>query len=96
VTVRARALGSARVEVIVEDDGPGFDVAQLARIWDPFFSQRAGGTGLGLSIVRAVVEHHGGSAQAGNRERGAWVRVELPRRAATPIGEYGGAAGHES
>lgn len=92
ITVRARKLGeganaepghdqrTARVEVVVEDDGPGFDESQLSRIWEPFFSQRAGGTGLGLSIVRAVVEHHGGAVEAGNGQRGAWVRVELPVR----------------
>ncbi|MCA9726809.1 MAG: HAMP domain-containing histidine kinase [Candidatus Eisenbacteria bacterium] len=68
------------MEVIVRDDGPGFDPATLPRIWEPFYSGREGGTGLGLAIVRAAVEQHHGTVQAGNGERGAWVRVVLPVR----------------
>jgi len=43
-------------------------------------SRESGGYGLGLSIVRAVAEHHGGSAVASPVEGGGLeVRVTLPR-----------------
>lgn len=54
----------------VADRGPGLTEEQAARVFERFYradSSRArasGGAGLGLSIVAAVVEAHGGSAEA--------------------------------
>jgi len=67
------------VEVVVHDDGRGMTPEQLARAWDPFYSEKDGGTGLGLSIVRSVVERHGGEvALTSEPGRGTTVRVWLP------------------
>lgn len=43
----------------VEDTGPGINLRNSSRIFEPFFSQRRGGRGLGLSIVRKVLESQG-------------------------------------
>jgi signal transduction histidine kinase len=58
VTVRGEAV-DGRVELAVEDDGPGIPPDLLARVFDPHFSTRSTGTGLGLAIVRRLVESWG-------------------------------------
>ena len=71
----------------IADQGAGIPEANIARIFDRFFTHRpdasrhtGGHTGLGLAIVRAIVEAYGGSVSAANGERGAVFTVSLPRR----------------
>ncbi|OYX11181.1 MAG: hypothetical protein B7Z15_12285, partial [Rhizobiales bacterium 32-66-8] len=72
------SLGDAIV-VTVEDTGAGIAEADLARLFDAFFTTRSDGMGLGLSISRSIVEAHGGRIEAGNRpDGGATFRVCLP------------------
>jgi signal transduction histidine kinase len=67
------------VECAVRDSGPGFDPADLPRLFEPFFTRRRGGTGLGLSIVHRIVYDHGGEVAAENHESGgAVVKVRFP------------------
>jgi signal transduction histidine kinase len=73
------------VRCAVRDAGAGFAPDDLPRVFEPFYSRRAGGTGLGLSIVRRIVVQHGGEVAAGNhRDGGAVVSVWLP---STPAAE---------
>jgi signal transduction histidine kinase len=72
---------NGRVFLEVEDNGPGFPPAVLARLFDAFFTTKGPekGTGLGLCLSREMVEHFGGTLQAENRpEGGARLRLSLP------------------
>jgi signal transduction histidine kinase len=58
---------SDTVDLSVRDTGSGIPAEKLPRIFDPFFSTKAGpdssgkgGTGLGLSTCRNIVEQHRG------------------------------------
>ena len=87
VTLTAAA---GRVEVRVEDDGPGIRADKIERIFERFYTDRPDGesfgnnSGLGLAISRQIVEAHGGSVVAENRTRpdgsiaGARFTVSLP------------------
>jgi two-component system OmpR family sensor kinase len=89
--IRVVARGDAeRVELLVEDSGPGFPPEMLDRVFDRFFRadparsrpDEVSGTGLGLAIVKGVAEAHHGTAEAANvPDGGARVTVRLPRRA---------------
>ncbi|MEY2553502.1 MAG: two-component system, OmpR family, sensor histidine kinase MprB [Ilumatobacteraceae bacterium] len=69
--------------VAVSDRGPGVPVDDLPHIFDRFYrsvvSRSQPGSGLGLAIVRDIVESHGGTVFAENREGGgATVGFTLP------------------
>ncbi len=67
------------IEIVVGDNGPGFQTGSLSQIFDPYVTTKPKGTGLGLAIVKKLVEEHGGTIEADNREAGgAMIRIRLP------------------
>jgi two-component system, NtrC family, sensor histidine kinase HydH len=71
-----------RVELTMEDAGPGVPAAVRDRIFEPFFTTKARGSGLGLSIVHAIVIQHGGTIEVGEAPGGgARFVLRLPRLA---------------
>jgi signal transduction histidine kinase len=69
------------VDVRVEDTGSGITQAQLAKIFDPYFTTKQGksGTGLGLYITRKVIEDHNGSIKVESTpEIGTTFTIRLP------------------
>ena len=80
--------------VRVEDRGPGLRMADLERVFEPFYrgpqAVGQGGHGLGLAIAKRIVEKMGGTITVSNRDHavggGLCVTVVLPcstRTAAT-------------
>ena len=75
-----------QIEVTVEDTGPGIPAAFLPHVFDRFRQAGGaatpvkGGLGLGLAIARHLVELHGGTITAANREPGpgAVFTVRMP------------------
>jgi signal transduction histidine kinase len=71
----------------VQDTGEGLSADQLASAFDRFYrgdksrSRESGGTGLGLAIVKAIVEAHGGRAEASSagKGEGSQFSVILPK-----------------
>ncbi len=69
--VRARLLKrDSGVTVLVEDRGAGIAEDVLEKVFDPFFSQRAGGVGMGLALTRRIVLLHGGRVTLESRSGG--------------------------
>lgn len=78
-------LADARVEVLVDDDGPGIAPAQIPQAFWPWVRLRSGqpatasGHGLGLAIARDLAERDGGELSLSNRpEGGLRARLSLP------------------
>jgi PAS domain S-box-containing protein len=84
VTVRASVEG-ARVQIAVEDTGPGIASDKLEQVFEPFAqaddstTRRFGGTGLGLAICRQLVGLMGGTLALDSAPgRGSRFTFELP------------------
>jgi two-component system sensor histidine kinase KdpD len=82
ITVGASVVGDA-LEVVVSDEGPGLPPGREQQVFDKFarVGAPAGtpGVGLGLAIVKAIIDAHGGSVSAHNRDPGgAAFVVRLP------------------
>ncbi|MCB0368772.1 MAG: ATP-binding protein, partial [Bdellovibrionales bacterium] len=67
------------VKVSVADNGAGIPVAQMVRIFEPYFSTKETGTGLGLAIVKRIIEDHGGYIRVTqNQPQGTKMIIEMP------------------
>jgi two-component system sensor histidine kinase MprB len=90
------AGGSVEVEVadgelVVRDEGPGIDEADLPYVFDRFYrsadARRLPGSGLGLAIVRQVAEMHGGAVWAAPPRIGRGAELHLRLAALRPNGQ---------
>jgi len=72
-------------QLIIEDEGPGFNEKNIDKIFNRFYSNRPENfgehSGLGLNIVKNIIELHGGSIEASNQpspKKGARIEVLIP------------------
>jgi two-component system sensor histidine kinase PilS (NtrC family) len=77
--VRVTLVPGPPVEVRVEDNGPGIPPDKVARVFEPFYTDKERGVGMGLAICMRIVSAHNGTIQAASRaEGGACLIVRLP------------------
>jgi signal transduction histidine kinase len=73
-------LTADRLELAVEDTGPGVPQDVLPRVFEPLFSTKSFGTGLGLPIVKRIVDQHAGTIEISSTPAGgtrAVIRLPL-------------------
>ncbi len=83
VRVSGRVLPDGSRELLVEDEGVGFDMKTAGQLFQPFGRMHGRaefpGTGMGLAICRKIVERHGGTIAAESAVGcGTRIRVVLP------------------
>lgn len=79
IDIWAGAISERCLQIRVRDNGPGIAAEALPRLFDPFFTTRAGGTGLGLAVVAMTAANHGGEVRARNLPAGgAEFLINLP------------------
>ena len=86
VRIHASFLDQGRIEIAVEDDGPGIPEEKLDEIMKPFvqlsssYARAAGGVGLGLTICQSLARTMDGTLKVESRTgQGTTVRLMLPR-----------------
>lgn len=86
VQIGAEEVNKSGWTLYVSDNGIGFNVRYLDRIFSPFQRLHARdsypGTGIGLAIVKKIVERHGASITATSQPgEGATFRIRFPTHA---------------
>jgi len=67
------------LEIIINDQGPGFPQEMIDKLFEPYATTKIKGTGLGLAIVKKIIEEHGGDVWAENlNPEGAGIIIRLP------------------
>ena len=86
VTIRARRRGD-RVELVVEDDGPGIPMAQREAVVSRCYRVEGGmasGSGLGLAIARAIARLMDGDVRLDSEARPTLFPLDLPGEPVPP------------
>ena len=80
VVVESRETENGRVEIRVNDNGPGIPEEIRSTIFEPFVTRgKKRGTGLGMAIVKSTVETHGGTISFETEDgRGTTFIIRLP------------------
>ena len=63
------------VEILVTDNGTG--LSNLANLFVPFYTTKAGGSGVGLTLARQICEAHGGALELTNRLDGPGCQAHI-------------------
>jgi PAS domain S-box-containing protein len=78
LVVQSYLAASGEVVVCVRDSGVGLSTDQTGKMFNAFFTTKAGGMGMGLAICRTIIEAHGGKLWAtANQTGGATFQFAL-------------------
>ncbi|TLS49646.1 PAS domain-containing protein [Paenibacillus antri] len=67
-----------RLNVYVQDTGPGIPPFLIDKIFDPFFTTKEEGTGLGLAVCQRIVHDMGGTLRVSSKGYGTIFVVSIP------------------
>jgi PAS domain S-box-containing protein len=75
-----RTTGEGMAVLCISDSGSGIPDDKIGRVFEPFYSGRAGGTGLGLALVRHFIRNMGGTVSLRNNtpEAGCTAEIRIP------------------
>jgi PAS domain S-box-containing protein len=79
LVISTESIAEDRLLVSVQDSGPGVAPQNRERVFESFYTTKAGGVGIGLSICRSIIDTHSGRLWVDEHEpRGAIFRFTLP------------------
>ena len=67
------------IEILIIDNGTGFNISNLPEISKPYFTTKKNGSGLGLSIVVKIINDHNGTIEFLNYKKGAKIKITFPK-----------------
>ncbi len=67
------------IEILIIDNGTGFNTTNLSEISKPYFTTKKNGSGLGLSIVVKIINDHNGTIEFLNYKEGAKIKITFPK-----------------
>ena len=67
------------IDLIITDNGLGFDKKNISNIVKPYFTTKKNGTGLGLPIVNKIINDHNGTLKIIPNESGAKIKINIPK-----------------
>jgi C4-dicarboxylate-specific signal transduction histidine kinase len=74
-----------RVQVTVEDSGPGLTEEECERVFAPFYTSKANGLGMGLAVSRSIIVAHGGTIWATRgSDYGTHFHFQVPAQSGRP------------
>ncbi|MCB0345258.1 MAG: PAS domain S-box protein, partial [Bdellovibrionales bacterium] len=74
------------VRINIQDEGKGISESDLPKIFDPYFSTKAGGSGLGLATTYSIVKKHQGQIFVeSDLNRGTRFDIYLPANPALAL-----------
>ncbi|WP_143755523.1 sensor histidine kinase, partial [Candidatus Pelagibacter communis] len=71
-------LISDYINIIIKDNGIGFDKSNFKNLSKPYFTTKKKGSGLGLSIVDKILNDHNGYIEFIEEKNGAKIKILLP------------------
>ena len=83
ITTRIAPDDDQSIQILFRDNGKGMSTAELAHIFEPFYTTKdpGKGTGLGLATSHSIVEQHGGEIQVASvPNEGTTFIIRLPIR----------------
>ena len=66
------------LQIIIKDNGLGFNNKNLDELLKPYFTTKQNGTGLGLPIVNKIINDHNGTLRLIENKLGAEININLP------------------